>query len=35
MMRRFGFDAKWRSWIRAFVFSGNLSVLVNGSPTEE
>ncbi|MCI32546.1 RNA-directed DNA polymerase (Reverse transcriptase), partial [Trifolium medium] len=35
MMRRFGFGEKWRSWIRACVFSGHLSVLVNGCPTEE
>jgi hypothetical protein len=35
MLRRFGFDDKWRSWIRACVFAGSLSVLVNGSPTEQ
>ncbi|GAU18658.1 hypothetical protein TSUD_124910 [Trifolium subterraneum] len=35
MMMRFGFGAKWRSWIRACVFNGNLAVLVNGCPTEE
>jgi hypothetical protein len=35
MLVRFGFGVKWRSWIRACVFRGNLSVLVNGSPTEE
>ncbi|GAU49947.1 hypothetical protein TSUD_408420 [Trifolium subterraneum] len=27
MLVRFGFGAKWRSWIRTCVFSGNLSVL--------
>ncbi|GAU18134.1 hypothetical protein TSUD_248350 [Trifolium subterraneum] len=35
MLRRFGFDEKWRSWIKACVFAGSLSVLVNGSPTEQ
>ncbi|PNX97042.1 cytochrome p450 [Trifolium pratense] len=35
MLRRFGFDAKWRSWVKACVFAGSLSVLVNGSPTEQ
>ncbi|PNX84009.1 ribonuclease H [Trifolium pratense] len=35
MLRRFGFDDKWRSWVRACVFAGRLSVLVNGSPTEQ
>ncbi|MCI76818.1 RNA-directed DNA polymerase (Reverse transcriptase), partial [Trifolium medium] len=35
MLGRFGFNAKWRAWMRACVCSGNMSVLVNGSPTEE
>ncbi|GAU48001.1 hypothetical protein TSUD_404780 [Trifolium subterraneum] len=35
MMLRFRFDLKWRCWIRACVFTGNLAVLVNGCPTEE
>ncbi|MCH79914.1 RNA-directed DNA polymerase (Reverse transcriptase), partial [Trifolium medium] len=35
MLRRFGFNDKWCSWIKACVFAGNLSILVNGSPTEE
>jgi hypothetical protein len=35
MLLRFGFGAKWRAWMRACVCAGNLSVLVNGSPTEE
>ncbi|MCH83902.1 cysteine-rich receptor-like protein kinase, partial [Trifolium medium] len=35
MLRRFGFCDVWIGWIRACVFGGNLSVLVNGSPTGE
>jgi hypothetical protein len=35
MLRRCGFSVKWIGWIRACVFAGNLSVLVNGSPTGE
>ncbi|GAU25119.1 hypothetical protein TSUD_274080 [Trifolium subterraneum] len=35
MLRRFGFGETWVEWIRACVFAGNLSVLVNGSPTTE
>jgi hypothetical protein len=35
MLHRFGFCAKWIAWIRACTFAGNLSVLVNGSPTSE
>jgi hypothetical protein len=35
MLRRFGFGGKWIDWIKACVFAGNLSVLVNGSPTSE
>jgi hypothetical protein len=35
MLRRFGFGAKWIEWMRACIFAGNLSVLVNGSPTSE
>jgi exonuclease III len=35
MLRRFGFCEKWIGWIRACVFGGNLSVLVNGCPTRE
>lgn len=33
MMRRFG--EKWISWIKACVFASSLSILMNGSPTEE
>ncbi|WJX68278.1 hypothetical protein P8452_52666 [Trifolium repens] len=35
MLHRFGFGETWIGWIRACVFGGNLSVLVNGSPTTE
>ncbi|MCI29460.1 RNA-directed DNA polymerase (Reverse transcriptase), partial [Trifolium medium] len=35
MLRRFGFSSKWRAWMKTCVCGGNLSVLVNGSPTEE
>jgi hypothetical protein len=35
MLRRFRFCEKWIGWIKACVFAGNLSVLVNGSPTSE
>jgi hypothetical protein len=35
MLRRFGFGEVWIGWMRACIFGGNLSVLVNGSPTRE
>jgi hypothetical protein len=35
MLRRFGFSEVWIGWIRACVFGGNLSVLINGSLTRE
>ncbi|MCH83420.1 LINE-1 reverse transcriptase like, partial [Trifolium medium] len=35
MLRRFGFCDVWIGWMRACVFGGNLSMLVNGSPTRE
>jgi len=35
MFTRFGFDEKWRGWMRAYVYSKDLSVLVNESSTEE
>jgi len=33
MMVRFGHCKKWKVWINACIFVGNLSVLVNGCPT--
>ncbi|GAU41880.1 hypothetical protein TSUD_367450 [Trifolium subterraneum] len=35
MLGRFGFCPKWRAWMKACVWDGNVSVLVNGSPTQE
>ncbi|MCI21135.1 LINE-1 reverse transcriptase like, partial [Trifolium medium] len=35
MLRRVGFGEKWRAWMKTCVCNGKLSVLVNGSPTEE
>jgi len=35
MMVRVGMCEKWVAWMKACVFGGSMSVLVNGSPTEE
>jgi hypothetical protein len=35
MLVRFGFCQKWRNWMKACVCAGNLSILVNGNPTDE
>jgi hypothetical protein len=35
MLRRMGFMGKWIAWMKACVFGGSMSILVNGSPTEE
>ncbi|PNX84008.1 receptor-like kinase [Trifolium pratense] len=35
MMRRMGFAQGWLKWMRACIFSSSMSVLVNGSPTED
>ncbi|GAU51438.1 hypothetical protein TSUD_413380, partial [Trifolium subterraneum] len=35
MLVRLGFGAKWRAWMKTCVCNGNLSVLINGSPSEQ
>ncbi|XP_028105602.1 uncharacterized protein LOC114304658 [Camellia sinensis] len=35
MLVNFGFGGKWVEWIKVCITSARLSVLVNGSPTEE
>ncbi|KHN25569.1 hypothetical protein glysoja_035697, partial [Glycine soja] len=35
MVRRLGFYTKWISWIEGCLHSASVSVLVNGSPTNE
>jgi len=35
MLQKIGFHSKWISWIRGCLESASISVLVNGSPTEE
>ncbi|GLT68412.1 hypothetical protein SLA2020_406460, partial [Shorea laevis] len=35
MMEKLGFCLKWRRWIRECLSTSSVSVLVNGSPTEE
>jgi len=35
MMRRVGLCDQWVWWMKACVFGGNMSILVNGSPAEE
>ena len=35
MMQRMGFCPKWIGWIKVYMESSTLSVLVNGSPTSE
>jgi len=34
-MVRVGLSEKWVRWMKACLFGGNMSILVNGSPTEE
>lgn len=33
--RRIWFDSKWLGWMEAFVFTSFISILVNGSSTED
>lgn len=35
MMMRVGMDSKWRTWIKECAFKGDMSILINGSPTNE
>jgi len=35
MMVRVGKCAKWVAWMKACIFGGSMSILVNGSPTVE
>ena len=35
MLQRLGFCEKWIDWIRAYLESSSIFVLVNGSPTEK
>ncbi|XP_071707972.1 uncharacterized protein [Rutidosis leptorrhynchoides] len=35
MLDCFGFEIKWRSWIKGCLYSARSSVLINGSPTKE
>ncbi|PNX58895.1 BTB/POZ domain-containing protein, partial [Trifolium pratense] len=35
MMVKMGFTEKWMSWMRACIFNSSMSVLVNGSPSQD
>ena len=35
MLKKVSFVGKWIAWMKAYVFGGTMSILVNGSPTEE
>ncbi|GJR19843.1 RNA-directed DNA polymerase, eukaryota [Tanacetum coccineum] len=35
VMIQFGFGTRWRNWIRECLITARLSILINGSPTEE
>jgi len=34
-MGRLGFGRKWVAWMKACVYGGSMSILVNGSPSKE
>lgn len=34
-MKKLGFCDTWRTWVQAILSSSKVSILVNGSPTEE
>lgn len=35
MMVHMGLDLKWIEWMKACIFSRTMSLIVNGSPTED
>lgn len=35
MIERINFDGKWISWIKGYIESARVSILINGSPSEE
>ncbi|MCI93441.1 putative mitochondrial protein, partial [Trifolium medium] len=35
MMRKLGFAEGWLKWMRVCIFESLMSILVNGSPTED
>ncbi|KAI5415250.1 hypothetical protein KIW84_040626 [Lathyrus oleraceus] len=35
MMVKTGFEVRWRGWMKALIFNSFVSVLANGSPTED
>lgn len=35
MMIKMGFSGCWMKWMRACIFNSSMSVLVNGSPSED
>jgi mannosylglycoprotein endo-beta-mannosidase len=35
MMVKMGFSEGWLKWMRAFIFTSSMSVLINGSPIDD
>ncbi|GJR19664.1 putative RNA-directed DNA polymerase, eukaryota, reverse transcriptase zinc-binding domain protein [Tanacetum coccineum] len=35
VMMQFGFGSRWRDWIREYLSSARLSIMINGSPTDK